>query len=153
MEVGAAVEIDAPRPLVARLSGHPAGMVRWQRRVSAYRWRGAHGMAVGRRFELISWFLGREMSRTYRVAEFVPDAWLVLVGEAGATVDTITYRWHDVDSTRGPRTRCEVRVRTGAAPMATLGARSTGWGLRRALKKDLAMLRIVVARELRRSGA
>ncbi|WP_134772268.1 SRPBCC family protein [Ornithinimicrobium flavum] len=148
MDVTVSTVYDAPRPLVAAVAGDPAHAERWSGTVHGVRWHGEPTVAAGSSFELLSRALGREMAATYRVVDLVPGERLVARVEGGAYPLEVTMTWWDEEpGSTGPRTGMALR-RAGRPPvMATLGSGAVTLGMRRAMRRDLERLRLVLREE------
>jgi hypothetical protein len=148
MDVTVRTVYEAPRALVAAVAGDPANAIRWSGNVHHVRWHGEPRIVEGACFDLLTRALGREMTSTYRVVDLVPQERLVTRVEQGPYPLEVTMTWWDEEpGASGPRTGMALR-RAGRAPtMATLGSGAVTLGMRRAMRRDLERLRLVLRQE------
>lgn len=148
MDVTVRTVYEAPRALVAAVAADPARAIRWNGHVHRARWRGEPVLEEGATFDLVSSVLGREMVTTYRVLDHVPGERLVTRTEHGPYPLEVTMTWWDEEpGPSGPRTGMVLR-RAGRPPaMSTLGSGAVTLGMRRAMRRDLERLRLVLREE------
>lgn len=145
MDVTVATVFEAPRALVAEVAGDPEQAVRWFSNVRSVRWHGAPGVTEGAVVDLVTKFLGRELAYTYRVVELVPQERLVMRTEQGPHPLETTLSWWDEEPVDGsPRTGMSLRNAGRPRGMTTLASGAVTLGMKRAMRRDLERLRLVL---------
>lgn len=154
MDVTVRTVYEAPRYLVAAVAGDPAQASRWSSNVRSVRWHGDPVVAEGAVVDHVTTFLGRELVYTYRIVDLVPEERLVMSTDAAPFPMETTYAWWDEEpltlpsgSTR-PRTGMSVRNAGRPRGMTTLGSGAVTLGMKRAMRRDLERLRLVLREEL-----
>lgn len=140
---------DAPRSLVAAVAGDPAQARRWYSNIRSVRWHGEPVVAEGADVDFVARFLGRELAYTYRIVDLVPDERLVMRTEEGPFPMETTYTWWDEEPEGGhPRTGMSLRNAGRPKGMTTLGSGAVTLGMKRAMRRDLERLRLVLREDL-----
>jgi len=99
-------------------------------------------LKVGSEIEFVAGFMGRRLTYTYRVAEFVPRERLVMSTTRLPFPMETAYTWSDRD---GTATLMTSRNRGGASGrLARLLTPIASAAVRRATRKDLARLRQIL---------
>lgn len=156
MDVTVRAVFDAPREQVVAVAGDPTQAPRWFSNVRSVRPHDEQELATGSRFDWVSRFLGRELVYTYTVLDLVPQERLVVRTEQGSFPVETTFVWWDeepdpvADGERprhGGRTGMSVRVAGRPTGMTTLGSSAVTLGMKRALRRDLERLRLVLREE------
>jgi hypothetical protein len=88
--------------------------------------------------------LGRTLSYTYEVIDFVPDERLVMATAEGPFPMETTYSWTDVP---GRRTQMTLRNRGMPSGFAGLTAPVMAAAMQRANRRDLAALKVLLERQ------
>ena len=91
----------------------------------------------------VAHFLGRRLAYTYEVVEFVPGERLVQRTEEGPFPMETTYAWKSVGD---DKTRMTLRNRGEPSGFSRVGAPLMQAAMRRANRKDLALLKKVLER-------
>lgn len=155
MAVDVLTEITVARPIaeVAAYAADPDNAPTWYANIESVRWKTDSPLQVGSEFEFVARFLGRRLTYTYAVGEFIPQERLVMRTSEGPFPMETTYTWTAVNATS---TRMTLRNRGGATgPLARLFGPLESLAVRRATRKDLARLRSILQSEVRefRRGA
>ena len=149
MDVTVATIFDAPRALVAAVSGDPDQAMRWYANIRSVRWRGPSELVEGARIDFVARFLGRQLAYTYVVVELVPQERMVMRTEDGPFPMETTYTWWDEEPNETGRPRTGMSVRNAGRPsaMTTLASGAVTLGMKRAMRRDLERLRLVLREE------
>jgi hypothetical protein len=141
VDVVTIVEINRPRGTVADFARDPDHASTWYKNIKSVEWMTPKPLAVGTRIAFVAHFLGRRLSYTYEVREFVDDARFVMSTTEGPFPMETTYSWRDTESGG-----TSMRLRNAGTPsgfskfMTPFMAAS----MRRANRKDLARLKAVL---------
>lgn len=158
MDVTVSTVFEAPRALVATIAGDPLLTSRWMSNVHHARWHGDPHLVEGATFDLIGRLLGREMVYTYRVLGLVPGERLAIRTEHGAFPLATTMTWWDEEPEEGgqklggPRTGMSMRRAGRPHGMTTLGSGAVTLGMKRAMRRDLERLRLLLREEIAVGG-
>jgi uncharacterized protein YndB with AHSA1/START domain len=137
------IEIDHPRDRVAAYAGDPSNAPDWYVNIKAVEWRTSPPLGVGSRVAFVAQFLGRRLAYTYEIVEFVPEERLVMRTAEGPFPMETTYTW---ESTAENRTRMTLRNRGEPSGFARIAAPFMASAMRRANRKDLARLKLLLER-------
>lgn len=158
MDVTVRTVFEAPRSLVAEVSGDPSQAWRWFSTIRSVRWHGEPAVTEGAVVDLVSRFLGRELAYTYRIVDLVPGERLVMRTEEGPFPMETTFTWWDEEPLDVPgaasRPRTGMSLRNAGRPkgMTTLGSGAVTLGMKRAMHRDLERLRLVLREEREARG-
>jgi uncharacterized protein YndB with AHSA1/START domain len=133
--------IDRPRREVAAYCCDPANVTAWYANIKAVQWETDPPVAIASRFRFTSEFLGRPMSYTYEVVDFVPAQRFVMRSERSPFPMETTYTWEDAEAGGTWMTLRNRGAPTGFAGLATPLLASA---IRRATTKDLAQLKAIL---------
>lgn len=153
MDVTVTTVFDAPRGLVAAVAGDPSQVPRWMANIRSMSWHGEPVLAEGSTFDLVGRFLGREIVYTYRVLALVPGERVVMSTERGPfPIETTMTWWDEEPPADGPeqgQIRTGMSLRRAGRPhgMTTLGSGAATLGMKRAMRRDLEQLRLLVREE------
>ena len=146
VDVRTEIEIDRPRAEVARYAADPNHATEWYDNVERVEWKSAkqkrRPFGVGSRVEFVGALLGRKLSYTYEVVEFVPLERLVMRTADGPFAVETTYTWEDAaDGT----TRMTLRNRGEPSGLSSrMAAPLMASAMRRANRNDLARLKRIL---------
>lgn len=136
------ITIARPRAEVADYAADPDKAPVWYRNIESVAWKTEPPLRPGSEFEFTARFMGRRLTYTYRVVEYVLHERLVMsTTEAPFPMET-TYTWNDET---GNTTRMTLRNRGGTTgPLAILANPIERMAVRQATRKDLARLRQIL---------
>jgi hypothetical protein len=101
-------------------------------------------LTIGTSLAFVAHFLGRTLSYTYEVTDFVPDERLVMATTEGPFPMETTYIWSDLP---GQRTHMTLRNRGTPTGFAGLTMPIMAAAMQRANRKDLAALKALLERQ------
>jgi hypothetical protein len=138
VDVTTDIEIGRPRPEVAAYACEPGNATDWYENIEAVRWETEPPLQVGSRIAFVAKFLGRRLSYTYEVVELAPGELLVMRTSEGPFPMETTYAFADAPA---GATRMTLRNRGEPSGFAKVGAPMMAAAMRRANRKDLALLK------------
>ena len=138
--VDVVTEVVIHRPLkdVVAYASDPDNAPNWYTNIKAVEWKTPRPVGLGSRIAFVAQFLGRRIEYTYAVAELVPSERLVMRTSDGPFPMETTYRWEPLAL---ERTRMTLRNRGKPAGFSSWLGPIMAFAIRRANKKDLALLR------------
>ena len=144
VDVTTAIDIARPRQMVAAYASDPDHVRDWYANIDRVTWETEKPLSIGTRLAFVARFLGRTLSYTYELTDFVPGERLVMATAEGSFPMETTYTWTDLP---GPRTRMTLRNRGTPSGFASLTAPVMAAAMQRANRKDLALLKSVLERD------
>lgn len=141
VDVSSEVVIRRPREVVAGYAADPDNAPEWYVNIEAVEWETPPPLRVGSRLAFVAHFLGRRLAYTYEVTELVPGERLVMRTAEGPFPMETTYEW---ESVTGGGTRMILRNRGRPSGFSRLVAPFLASAMRRANRKDLDRLRILL---------
>jgi uncharacterized membrane protein len=143
MAVDVVTEVVIERPLeeVVAYAREPDNAPEWYVNIESVEWKTPPPLQVGSRVAFVAHFLGRRLAYTYEIVELVSDARLVMRTSEGPFPMETTYTW---DATGASRTRMTPRNRGEPARFSKLVAPFMASAMRRANRKDLALLKSIL---------
>jgi uncharacterized protein YndB with AHSA1/START domain len=138
MDVDVEVQATIPFPPeeVASYAGNPANTPEWYANIRSATWRTPPPISVGSQMDFEARFLGRRLSYTYQIVEFVPGQRLVMRTADGPFPMETTYTWEPVAS----GTLMKLRNRGAPSGFAQVAAPMMAKAMKGAMTKDLARL-------------
>jgi uncharacterized membrane protein len=141
VDVVTQIEIGRPRFEVATYASDPDNAAEWYRNIRSVDWKSPKPLRVGSRIAFVAQFLGRTISYTYEVKEFVPNERLVMATSEGPSAMETTSSWSDAS---GARTRMVLRNRGRPSGFGRVAAPAIAASMRRANGADLRRLRSIL---------
>jgi hypothetical protein len=141
VDVVTTIEINRPRSRVADFARDPDHASTWYKNIKSVEWMTPKPLAVGTRVAFVADFLGRRLSYTYEVREFVDDARFVMSTTEGPFPMETTYSWRDTES---GGTSMQLRNTGTPAGFSRFMTPFMAASMRRANRKDLARLKAVL---------
>jgi uncharacterized protein YndB with AHSA1/START domain len=140
VDVVSEIEIARPRAEVATYAADPDHATAWYENIERVTWQTPPPLAVGSRVAFEARFLGRRLSYTYEISEFVPGEHLVMRTADGPFPMETTYEWTDARS----GTRMVLRNRGEPSGFAKVARPMMEHAMRRANAKDLSLLKEIL---------
>jgi hypothetical protein len=141
VDVQTEVEINRSRIEVAAYAADPDNATAWYENITSVDWKTARPLAVGSRVAFVARFLGRRLTYTYAIKEFVPGERLVMRTADGPFAMETTYTWEDTP--RGA-TRMILRNRGEPTGLPKIAAPIMAKAMRRANRKDLQRIKTIL---------
>jgi len=141
VDVTTEIEIARPRADVAAYAADPDNATTWYANITSVTWRTPLPLAVGTELDFVAQFLGRRLSYTYRVLDYLPDERFVMSTAEGPFPMETTYEWSDAPS---GGTRMTLRNQGSPSGFGKVAAPAMATAMRRANRKDLARLKAVL---------
>jgi uncharacterized protein YndB with AHSA1/START domain len=138
------IVINRPRDRVAGYVADPTHAPEWYVNIDSVEWKTAPPVGVGSRMAFVARFLGRRLAYTYEVVELVPGERLVMRTAEGPFPMETTYTWESVGD---GSTRMTLRNRGKPSGFSKVGAPLMTAAMRRANRKDLALLKTLMERK------
>lgn len=135
------VTIDRPIDVVAGYAADPSNAPEWYVNIESIEWKTPPPAAVGSKVAFVARFLGRRLTYTYELTEFLPAERLVMRTAEGPFPMETTYTWTAVGD---ERTRMTLRNRGQPTGFSRAAAPFMASAMRRANGKDLAKLRSIL---------
>ena len=140
VDVTTEIMIGRPVDVVASYAGDPSNAPIWYENIKSVEWKTEPPLRVGSRVAFVAHFLGRELTYTYEIVDLVPGKCLVMRTAEGPFPMETTYTWSAVEGS----TRMTLRNRGEPSGFSKLSAPIMAAAMRRATRKDLDRLRIII---------
>jgi uncharacterized membrane protein len=138
VDVQSAIVINRPVSEVSRYAADPGNAPLWYVNIKSVEWVTPPPAQVGSRVAFVAHFLGRRLAYTYELVEFIPGVRLVMRTAEGPFPMETTYTW---ESNADGTTRMTLRNRGTPSGFSVLVAPMMAFAMRRANRKDLALLK------------
>ena len=141
VDVVTEIVIDRPVEVVAAYATDPDHAPEWYKNIESVAWETPPPLRVGSRLGFVARFLGRRLSYTYEIRDYVSGERLVMATAEGAFPMETTYAWSPAGE---GATRMTLRNRGEPAGFSKVTAPAMAAAMRRANEKDLAKLRTIL---------
>lgn len=139
VDVETEVVIDRPRIDVAAYAANPNNAPDWNETVESVEWKTKKSLRVGSHFTFVGTLLGRRLTYTYEVIEFVPLERLVMRTSDGPFAVETIYTWEDAAD---GATRMTLRSRGEPSSFSSkLSSRLMASAMRRTNRNQLSRLK------------
>jgi uncharacterized membrane protein len=138
VDVQSAIVINRPVSEVSRYAADPDNAPLWYVNIKSVEWVTPPPAQVGSRVAFVAHFLGRRLTYTYELVEFIPGVRLVMRTSEGPFPMETTYTW---ESNADGTTRMTLRNRGTPSGFSVSVAPLMAMAMRRANRKDLALLK------------
>jgi uncharacterized protein YndB with AHSA1/START domain len=136
--------IERPVQAVAEYAADPANAPQWYSNIESIEWRSyPPAVEVGADVAFVAHFMRRRLEYTYRFVDVVAGERVVMRTEQGPFPMETTYTWSPVGE---GTTRMTLRNRGAPSGFSRLAAPFLTRAMRRANRKDLAALKIILER-------
>ena len=90
VDVVSSIVIQRPRGMVANYAANPDNAPRWYVNIKRVEWKTPPPLRIGSRIAFVARFLGRTLSYTYQVIEYIPEEYFVMrTARPSSTVTSI----------------------------------------------------------------
>jgi uncharacterized membrane protein len=144
VDVTTQITIARPCDVVAAFAGDPSNAPQWYVNIDSVHWQTPPPLAVGSQLAFTARFLGRRLSYTYEVVEYIPRTRLVMRTAEGPFPMETTYTW---DRAGEDSTAMTLRNRGEPSGFAAVTGSVMSAAMRRANRKDLARLKSILETE------
>ena len=141
VDVVTGTTIDRPRTDVAAYAADPSNAPAWYANIKSIEWRTDPPLRIGSRMDFVAHFLGKVLSYTYEVVDYVPGERLVMQTNQGPLPMRTTYEWLDAGN---GATRMTLRNTGEPAGFSRLIVPFMALAMRSANRKDLARLKALM---------
>jgi hypothetical protein len=141
VDVSVEIDIRRPRDVVASYAAEPDNATTWYVNIKDVQWKTPRPLTLGSQFAFTARFLGRTLTYTYEVVDFVPDRRFVMRTAQGPFPMETTYEWEDVGD---GSTRMKLRNRGEPSGFSGIAAPMMSMAMKRANTKDLKRLKAVL---------
>ena len=141
VDVQTDIVIERPVPAVAAYAADPSTAPEWYERIDSVEWISPPPAMVGTRVAFLARFLGRRLTYTYELVEYVPGERLVMRTAEGPFPMETTYTWSEAGATS---THMTLRNRGEPAGFSKFFAPFMVPAMRRANRKDLARVKAIL---------
>jgi uncharacterized membrane protein len=138
VDVQSAIVINRPVSEVSRYAADPDNAPLWYVNIKSVEWVTPPPAQVNSRVAFVAHFLGRRLTYTYALVEFIPGVRLVMRTSEGPFPMETTYTW---ESTADGTARMTLRNRGTPSGFSVWVAPLMAMAMRRANRKDLALLK------------
>jgi len=143
VDVSTEIVVERLPSQVSDYAANPDNAPTWYQNIKAVEWQTPRPVRVGSRIAFVASFLGRHIAYTYEIVQFVPGERLVMRTAEGPFPMETTYTWQAVGS---ESTRMTLRNRGMPIGFSRWVAPFMAYAMRRANKKDLALLKRIIER-------
>jgi Polyketide cyclase / dehydrase and lipid transport len=141
VDVDVETVIRRPRDVVASYAAEPDNATEWYVNIKNVQWETPRPLTQGSQFAFTAQFLGRKLTYTYQVVEFLPHRRFVMRTAEGPFPMETTYEWDDVEP---DSTRMTLRNRGEPSGFSGIAAPVIAAAMKRANAKDLERLKVIL---------
>jgi hypothetical protein len=145
VDIQTEIIIDLDRKSVAEFASNPDNVRKWYVNIKSVEWLTPKPLQEGTRLAFKAQFAGRELSYTYEVVEIIPFEKFRMRTAQGPFPMETTYQWEDAGT---GKTKMLLRNKGEPKGFSRLLAPFLAGAMRRANRKDLALLKRVLEKDL-----
>lgn len=135
------VIIHRPIEEVARFAADPNSAPDWYRNIHEVNWLSTGGLELGSKIAFRARFLGRTLSYTYEIQEYIPGHRLTMSTTQGPFPMTTQYVW---TATKSGHTKMTLKNSGQPTGFGWYLMPILRWSVNRANRKDLALLKSIL---------
>ena len=144
VDVTTNIIISSPKDKVAEYAANPDNAPYWYKNIKSVEWKTVKPLSVGSQIAFKAKFLGKGLSYTYEITEFIPGEKLVMRTAEGPFPMETTYQWQAMDNNS---TKMILRNMGKPSGFSKLFAPFMALAMRRANKKDLALVKSILEKK------
>jgi uncharacterized membrane protein len=144
VDVSSDIVIEKPVAAVSSYAADPSHAPEWYVNIKSVEWKTPPPVRVGSKVAFVAEFIGRRMAYTYEIVELVPGQRMVMRTVEGPFPMETTYTW---EPTTTGGTRMTLRNRGTPAGFSKWAAPLMAAAMRRANRKDLALLKDILEKK------
>jgi len=141
VDVKTEIIINRPLAKVAQYAANPDNAPTWYVNIKSAVWKTEKPLRIGSQIDFKAKFLGKEMSYTYEIMEYVPENKLVMGTAEGPFPMETTYTWSKISD---DQTRMTLRNTGQPSGFSKLFAPIMATMMRKANNKDLKMIKKIL---------
>ena len=141
VDVTTTIIISVPKEKVSAYAANPDNAPQWYKNIKSVEWKTQKQLVSGSQIAFKAKFLGKELSYTYEITQFIPVEKLVMRTAEGPFPMETTYQWLAIDN---DSTLMTLRNMWQPSGFSKLFAPFMALAMKRANKKDLALIRSIL---------
>lgn len=138
------ININRPIDIVARYAANPDNAPEWYINIKSVKWKTPKPQQIGSQIDFIAHFLGKKLSYTYEIKEYIPNEKLIMRTSEGPFPMETTYTWHSVNK---DTTHMTLRNAGYPSGFSKIVAPFMSIMMRRANNKDLRTIKSILEKE------
>ncbi|MGF2617387.1 ATPase [Rossellomorea vietnamensis] len=133
--------IEAPVSQVAAYASNPDNAPKWYSNIASAEWVTSKPLQLGSQIAFKAEFLGRKLSYTYEIVEFIPEKKLVMRTAQGPFPMETTYSWRAIDE---KQTKMRLQNKGEPSGFSKFFAPFMAPMMKKENKKDLAKIKAII---------